>query len=258
MDDDKLIDATDAAEPPDTPDELPPEPPPKTRSVLMDILDRAKSDTEAETGRLMEGLKAREEAERLAREDEERKRAEEARKRVEEERRKREDALKEYEARKQREAEEKARAAMPPPPVAATVEQPKPKPKSKAPLFVALGVAVAAGGFAAWWFSVPHGEPVAFALERAPDTARPGAFQTEPVPYGAKTVGADAAPMAPERVVAIHAPEKYQAAPPVAANGEPKRGGGKKRGGAAKTESEGLGIKIQTGILGGGKGKIIR
>ena len=241
------------------PDDLPPEPP-KARSVLMDILERAKVDTEAETGRLLNDLRIRGEAEQRAREEEERKKAAEGRVRVEEERRRREDALKEYEARKAREADEKVRAAAaaaaPVQPV--VVVAPPPKPRSKAPIFVTLVVLAVGGGFAGWWVSVPHSDPVVFGLDHTPGTAVAGAFHTNPVPFGVASLGAETAVLVPERVIAMHTPAKYELAPVVVENGHR---GGHKGGGvkpAQPSDSPGIKIDIRTGILGGKKGAIIK
>lgn len=240
---DKLIEVQEVGS-----DDVPPEPPPKSKTVLLDILERARTETELETEHLMESLKAREEEERRAREEEERRLAEEARKRVEEEKRRREEAIREYEARKareeaaRREAEARALAS---PQIPTVVE----KPKSKAPLFAIGAVVIIAVGVGVWFLSTPRGEPVAFTLEKTHVTASAGVFDTTPLPFGPAALAAEASPMPPERVVTLHAPAPYEPPKPVQAK-VPKKSNG-------QPKQEGLGIKIQTGIF-GGKGKIIK
>jgi periplasmic divalent cation tolerance protein len=222
------------------PDDLPPEPP-KASSVLGNILARARAETEAETGRLLADLKAREDADRASRQEDEFRKRDEAKARVEEERKRRVHQIEEYEQRKRDEAEAVVRAAAAAAaPKAAPVVVVPPK-KSSAPLFVTLGVLIlGGGGFAGWWFSVPHGEPVAFVADRTVDQARAGAFQSAPLPFGPATE-AVANPPRPDQVVTMRTPAPWAPAPV-----EPKHEGGSRRGGrTTKAEDTGLHINIQ-------------
>ncbi|MBM4395468.1 MAG: hypothetical protein FJ087_07235 [Deltaproteobacteria bacterium] len=244
---DPLIDDT-GAKGPGGPDEMPPEPP-KARSVLSDILARAAADTEAETRRLQDEIRVREERERAARDEEERKKREESRARVEAERQQRLQQIEEYERRKKDEEEARAAAARPASVRTADISVVPPK-KSRAPMYAGIAVAVAAIAAAGTWMAIPKGEPVTFVLERSPVTAKAGAMQTAPVPFGAATVEAAHSAVSPDRVVAVTTPAKYQAAPPepkvVAVKG-PRKG----------PEERGPQIKIGPSIF-GTKGKIVK
>lgn len=222
-------------------EELPPEPP-KARSVLLDILERAKEDTESETARLMESIREREEAERRKREEEERRKAEEARRLVEEERRKREAALREFEerrARKEAEAKAAAEAAKVP-----TVAQ-APATRSRAGLWTGVGAAGVAVAAVVVWLVLPKGEPVAFPSARLVEVAKPGQFVTTPTAFGPATEVSTDHPIPPERLVLAVVPRKYEPKPPKPA--------GNGRRVAAPREEATPHIRIQTGILGGKK-----
>lgn len=247
--------------PPETPPEAPPAdlppvappaiPPvgaashkPKGRSVLMDILDRAKTETENETERLMASIREREDEARRQREEDEARKAAEARARVEAEKRKLEDSLRQYENRKQKKEEEaRAKAA----PVVPVMVQAPPPPSHTGRWVAIAGVAIAAVAAGAF-FLIPRGEPVVFGLDKAVETARPGAMQLTAMPVGAKTLVWDGPALSPEKVVAMAAPAKYEVAPPQPAV---------KRNGAAPKKEEPL-IKIETGLFGGGKKKVIK
>ncbi len=235
---DPIVD--DAAVEPEA-EELPPEPP-KARSVLLDILERAKEDTESETARLMESIRAREEEERRKREEEERRKAEEARRRVEEERRKREVALREFEerrARKEAEAKAAAEAAK-----AATVAQ-APVKKSRAGLWAGVGVGGVAVAAVVVWLVLPKGEPVAFPSARLVEVAKPGQFVTTPAVFGPAAEASTDQPIPPERLVLAVVPRKHEPK-------TPKPAGNGKRVTAPREERTPR-IQIQTGILGGKK-----
>ncbi len=222
-------------------DEVPPEPP-KARSVLMDILERAREDTASETARLMDSLREREEEERRRREEEERRKAEEARRLVEEERRKREAALREFEerrARKEAEAKAAAEAAKAPTQAQASVQ------KSRSGLWVAIGVAGVAVAAVVAWLIVPRGEPVAFPSGRLVEVARPGQFVTTPAVIGPAALATTEEPIPPERLVLAVTPRKYEPKPPKPA--------GQGRRVAVPREEVTPRIQIQTGILGGKK-----
>ncbi len=222
-------------------DEVPPEPP-KARSVLMDILERAKKETESETARLMDSIREREEEERRKREEDERRKAEEARRRVEEERRKREAALREFEerhARKEAEAKAAAEAAKVP-----TVAQ-APVKKSRAGLWAGVGVAGVAAAAVVVWLVVPKGEPVAFPSVRLVEVAKPGRFVTTPAVVGPGAEAFAGEPIPPERLVLAVTPRKYEPKPPKPA--------GNGRRVTAPREPAAPQIRIQTGILGGKK-----
>lgn len=229
------------------PDDLPPEPP-KARSVLSDILARAAADTEAETRRLQEEIREREERERAAREEEERRKREELRARVEAERQQRLQQIEEYERRKREEEAARAAAAAPASTTEASSATPARPKRSRTPLFAGAAVlvlAVAGGGI---WLALPKGEPVVFALERTPVVARAGEMSATPLPFGPATVEAARSPVPAERVVAVTTPGKYEAAPP--------RPRVVRNGGGRPAEERGPQLKIQTGIF--GKGKIIK
>ncbi len=222
-------------------EEVPPEPP-KARSVLMDILERAKQDTESETARLMESIREREEDERRKREEEERRRAEDARRRVEEERRKREAALREFEERRARkEAEAKAAAEAAKAPTAAQA----PVTKSRTGLWAGVGVAGVAVAAVVTYLVFPKGEPVAFPSGRLVEVARPGQFVTTPAVIGPGAEATSDQPMPPERLVLAVVPRKYEPEPPKPAVTGRRRG--------APREETTPQIRIQTGILGGKK-----
>lgn len=221
-------------------DEMPPEPP-KARSVLMDILDRAKDDTEAETAKLMSSLREREEEEKQRVLQEEKKKAEESRVKVEVERRKREAALKEYELRKVREAEEARMQAE----LQKEADHPPQAEKFSAPLYAAVTLGLIAVIGAGVWFIMPGEKPVSFRLGTPIATARPGAFQVEGVPFGPSTVGLGGQVIPPNKLVMVMKPRKYEAAAPKAKR---VRKGPRKSMGASTPR-----IRIQTGILGGKK-----
>ncbi|NOZ01288.1 MAG: hypothetical protein GXP54_05295 [Deltaproteobacteria bacterium] len=222
-------------------EELPPEPP-KSKSVLMDILDRARDDTEAETAKLMSSLKAKEDEEKRRRLEEENKKAEESRKRVEEERRKREAALKEYELRKAREAEEeRMRVEM------AKESNPQAQPeKSRTPMYAVAAVLALVVVGAGIWFLAPRGEPVVFRLDRPLATAKPGVMSNKPVPFGPASVAPPVGEVVPpDKLVMMVRPRKYEPPAPRPKTNTHKKGG---KGKKAKPR-----IKINTGILGGRK-----
>lgn len=222
-------------------EELPPEPP-KARSVLMDILERAKEDTESETANLLKSLREREEEERRRREEEERRKAEEARRRVEEERRKREAALREFEERRARkEAEAKAAAEAAQAPVVAQA----PAKKSRAGLWGTVAIAGVAIVAAVVWAVIPKGEPVSFPSARLIEVAKPGQFVTTPAAMGPAAEAVADQPIPPERLVLAVAPRKYEPKPPK------PQGNGKRV--SAPREAPTPQIRIQTGILGGSK-----
>lgn len=220
--------------------ELPPEPP-KSKSVLMDILERAKQDTENETAKLRSSLREREQEEKQRKLEEEQIRAKESRQRVEEERKKREAALQEYENRKAREAEdERMRIAMED--EAARPQQPE---KSRTPQFVALAaVLVAAVGVGAW-FLFPKGEPEFFRLDQPAAKAKPGLFERQAVPFGPATLVASSGVIPPNKLVMVMKPRKYEAAAP-----KPKR---VRKSVKSSNKTSTPRIRIQTGILGGKK-----
>lgn len=220
-------------------EDMPPEPP-KARSVLMDILDRAKDDTEAETAKLMSSLREREEEEKQRTLDEEKKKAEESRLKVEAERQKREAALKEYELRKAREAEEERMQAE----LQKEAEHPPQEEKSRAPLYAAVAVVLIAAVGAGVWLLMPKEPPVTFRLGAPMATARPGAFQAEAVPFGPATVVLGGQVIPPNKLVMVMKPRKYEAPAP-----KPKR----VRKPSKKTGPATPRIRIQTGILGGKK-----
>lgn len=261
-DDANLVDAApDAADlPPEAPPAAPPVsslppriptvdmPPavPKARSVLMDILDRAKTETESETANLMASLKEREEADRRAREADEQRRAAEARVRVEEEKRKREEALREYEQRKARVEEEKRKPVQR---VAEISIQAAPPP-SNAGRWMGIAAAVIVVGGAAAWFLVPRGDMAVFGLDKAVETAKPGTMQSTAVPVGPKTLTWEGNALPPERVVAMAAPGRYEVSAPRPANGGRR---------PAVVKKEDPLVKIETGSLfGTGKKKVVK
>ena len=225
-------------------DEAPPELP-KVRSLLADILESTKADSEAETEMLAASLRSRQDAERKALEDAERKKAEEARRRVDEERLRLEETRRQFEIRKaQKEAE--ALAAANPQPAPVSVIQPKKK--SKAPIFVAVGIVLVAGAGVIGWQMMPQGEPVSFAATQSLQTARPGALSTTAVSFGSQTVTADGTAYPADRIVASIVPRTYKVPPP-----EPKV-----RVSTGPTKPRGPQIQIRTGIFGGPGGTIRR
>lgn len=222
-------------------DEVPPEPP-RARSVLMDILERAKEDTESETARLMESIREREEDVRRKREEEERRKAEDARRLVEEERRKREAALREFEERRaRREAEAKAAAEAAKVPTVAQA----PVKKSRAGLWAGVGTAGVAAAVVVVWLLFPKGEPVAFPSARLVEIAKPGQFVTTPAVVGPRAEASADQPIPPERLVLAVVPRKHEPKPP-------KPAGNGRRVTAPREETTPQ-IRIQTGILGGKK-----
>lgn len=235
-----MADHRDVPPPAPVGDDMPP-PPPKARSVLMDILERTRDETETETARLMQSMRAKEDAEKHRVEEDEQRKAAEARVRVEEERRKREEALREYEERKRRkeaEAQVKAQVAQ------EVVEAVKaPPPKSRAPVFAGVAVVAVVIGILAF-FLVPRGTPAVMALDKPLDTARPGMVLATPVPFGAKSMEQVSSAPNPEKVVAVMVPAAYKAPAPVAV----RRGNGN----AAAAKPKPL-INLTTGILGGKK-----
>jgi hypothetical protein len=231
-----MADDRDLPPPPPTGADAPP-PPPKPRSALQDLLDRTRQETESETQRLMDGMRAKEDDERRKAEEDENRKASEARARVEEERRKREESLKEFEARKRREAEAIRQASEVRQEI--SVAQKAPPPKSQAPLFGGIAVAMVAAGVAAFLL-IPRGEPAVLALDKPLDVARPGAVVATPVPFGAKAMEQLSSPPEPGKVVAILQPGLYKAPAP-----EPKRV-------AAPVKAKPI-LDITTGILGGKK-----
>lgn len=243
MDDDRHDEGSDpvevSVEP--EPEEMPPEPP-KARSVLMDILERAREDTQSETATLMKSLREREEEERRKREEEERRKAEEARRRVEEERRKREAALREFEERRARkEAEEKAAAEAAKAPTVAQA----PVKRSRAGLWGGIGAAAVVAVVVVGWLVYPRGEPMAFPNARLVEVAKPGRFVTTPSAIGPAAEATADQPIPPERLVLAVVPRKYEPKPPTPA-GNSKRV-------TAPREAPTPQIRIQTGILGGKK-----
>lgn len=233
-----MIDDNDVPKVPTTVEDMPP-PPPKARSVLMDILDRARDESENETARLMQSMKAKESADRHRVEEEEQQKAAEARGRVEVERRKREDAMREYEERKVRKEVEAAAKVQQAQEVVTVVKAPPPK--SKAPVY--FGVAAAVVVIAALiFFLVPRGTPATMVLDRPLDTARPGMVLSTPVPFGAKSMEQVSGAPNPEKVVAVMRPAPYKASAPVAVR--------KGNGGAAKPKPL---LNLTSGILGGKK-----
>lgn len=231
-----MADERDLPPPPPAGSDMPP-PPPKPRSALQDLLDRTRLETENETQRLMDGMRAKEDAEKRQAEAEEARKAAEARGRVEEERRKREESLKEFEARKRR--EEEAARQVREVRQEISVAQKAPPPKSKAPLFGGVVAVLAAAGVAAFLL-IPRGEPAMLALDRPLDPARPGSVVSSAVPYGAKAMEQLSAAPDPQKVVAVMQPALYKAPAP-----EPRR---------APTVAKPKPIlDITTGILGGKK-----
>ncbi len=233
-----MSDEHDVPPPPVTGDDMPP-PPPKARSVLMDILDRTRDETETETNRLMQTMRAREDAEKHRVEEDEQRKAAEARVRVEGERRKREDALRDYEDRKRRKEEDaqvKVQVQQ------EAVEAAKaPPPKSKAPVYAGVAISLVVIGALAF-FLVPRGTPAVMALDKPLETARPGLVVTTSVPFGARSMQEVSTAPNPEKVVAVLQPAMYKAPAPVAVH--------KGNGGAAKPKPL---LNLTTGILGGKK-----
>jgi hypothetical protein len=240
MDDSTKVDP-DMNAPENPPDELPPDVP-KARSVLMDLLEQARVESETETARLMETMKSREEDERRKAGDEEVRKAAEARARVDEERRKREEAIRSYEERKKKK-EEAAKVAADGPAVVSAA-RPEEKPSSKVGVFVGIFAALLIVGGLAAWVLMPRHEPPSMALDRPVDMARPGSVISTPIPYGPVTVASIGEAVPAEQVVAVLVPEKYEVAPP-----EP-RAPAVRRGAPAKPKPL---INIQTGIFGGKK-----
>ena len=229
--------------PPDVPpEELPPDVP-RARNVLMDILEQNRAQIEDETARLMEGIKARDESERVRRDEEERQKAAELRARVEDERRLREEAERAYEERKARkvaQAEAKARPAM-----VVGAALPVPGKKRGFGLFVGIALVLVAAIGAAGYLLMPRAPVATMDLDRPLDTARPGAVVATPLPYGPTAVADAGRIPAPEVLVARVAAEKYE--PPAPEPVAPKR-----RGGGRTSKPKPL-IDIQEGILGGRK-----
>jgi len=205
----------------------------------MDILERTRDETETETARLMQSMRAKEDAERARVEEEEQRKAAEARARVEEERRKREEALREYEERKQREEQARIAKAQPQPDVVSAAKAPPPK--SKAPVYAGAAVAVVVVA-ALVFFLVPRGKPVEMTLDKPLEVARPGMVVATAVPYGAKAMEQVSSAPNPEKVVAVMQPAEYKAPAPVVRKG----------GRAAPAAPQPL-IKLTDGILGGKK-----
>lgn len=233
-----MADQHDVPPPPGSGDDMPP-PPPKARSVLMDILDRTRDETETETNRLMQSMRAKEDADKHRVEADEQRKAAEARGRVEEERRKREDALRDYEERKRRKvADAEVKVAV----QQEAIEAAKaPPPKSKAPAYVGAAIALVAIG-ALVFFLVPRGTPAVMALDKPLETARPGLVVATPVPFGAKSLEQVSTAPNPEKVVAVMQPSPYKAPAPVVVH--------KGNGVAAKPKPL---LNLTSGILGGKK-----
>lgn len=226
--------------PPDVPpEELPPDVP-RSRNVLLDILERNRAQIEDEGARLMEDLKAREDEERRRREEDEARKAAELRARVEEERRLREEAERAYEDRKARKAKEAEAKARPAPVVGAAL--PQPEKKRGIGVFVGVGVALVAAGTAAVLLLMPQAMLPSMDLDRPLDTARPGSVVATPLPYGPQSIADAGRVAAPEVLVARIQVAKYE--PPAPA---PVIQAGPRRGPAAPKPL----INIQEGILGG-------
>jgi len=222
----------------DVASELPPEPP-KSRSVLLDILEKTRDDSEAETAKLMSSLHQREEDNQRRIEEENRKKAEESRKKIEEERGKREAAIREYELRKARKADEERERAEAEK-AADKAEEPL---KSRFPLYAAVTVVLLAAIGAGAWTLIPRGKPAVFTMGMPLDAARPGMYQVKPVEFGPSTIVFSGGVMSPDKLVVAMKPKKYQASPP-----KPVYKSRKTTVVKEKTK-----IRIQTGILGGKK-----
>lgn len=229
--------------PPDVPpEELPPDVP-RSRNVLMDILEQNRAQIEDETARLMGDIKARDESERLRREEEERQKAAELRARVEDERRLRDDAERAYEERKARKVAQAEAKARPASVVGAAL--PVPEKKRGVGLFIGISLVLVAAIGVAGYLLIPRAPLATMALDRPLDTARPGAVVATPLPYGPKAVADVGRVPDPEVLVARVAAEKYE--PPA-----PEPVAPKKRGRVRTTKPKPL-IDIQEGILGGRK-----
>lgn len=228
--------------PPDVPpEELPPDVP-RARNVLLDILEQNRVQIEDETARLMEGIKARDESERVRREEAERQRAAELRARVEEERRLREEAERAYEERKARKAAQVEAKARPPVVIGAALAVPEKR--RGAGLFVGIAVVLVAAIGVAGYLLMPRVPLASMELDRPLDIARPGAVLATPLPYGPTAVVEAGRVASPEVLVARVAADKYE--PPAPEPVAPKTRGGR------TTRPKPL-IDIQEGILGGRK-----